>query len=114
VISTSELAQVEALLARVLPDPAGFVQRVLEEMVGRMTATDEGLTDRDTLLAAAVGACDCWGEDLNCPICSGEGAPGWAQPNAHLYAEYVAPAVLRYGARAPEPDGHPTTEGGIR
>jgi hypothetical protein len=67
------------------------------------------LSDRNVVLAAALGACDdCWGRNVDCPICDGAGAPGWVLPDEHLYASYVHPAVravtsARSSAPAPEP-----------
>ena len=135
-MSTSELADLEALLIRVLPDPTGFAERVFQEMVGRL-ATDtsgtsgeeepwvvaseqssahEALADRNLLLAAALGACDCWGQDPDCPICSGEGSAGWTQPERRLYDQYVEPANVRMagqgGSTSSIPQDEPPVEGG--
>jgi hypothetical protein len=54
----------------------------------------EELVDRDNLLAAALGACVCWGQRAECPICNGAGTPGWALPDEQLYTVYVRPAVI--------------------
>jgi hypothetical protein len=62
----------------------------------------EQLVDRNVLLSAALGACDCWGHDPDCPICAGEGTAGWIQPDRRLYDEYVKPASMRISA-----DEHP-------
>jgi hypothetical protein len=114
-MTTSDLAAVESLLLKVLPDPMGFAERVLGEMAERLATAppdngpeivdgavvteDSGvptaLADRDLLLAAALGACECWGEDAGCVECGGAGAPGWAPADPELYATYVAPAVRR-------------------
>ncbi len=111
-MSEGELEAVEALLMKVLPDPLGFVERVLGELTGRLatptggggptivssfdTAEHQAVLDRAVLLAAALGACaECWGEEPTCPGCGGEGASGWMPPDPELYAEYVAPAVRR-------------------
>lgn len=111
-MSGSELAEIEALLLRVLPDPMGFAERLLGELAERLAATpassppdvvqgsfelpsDQSLVDRNVLLAAALGACDCWGEDPECDECSGEGTVAWVPPDPELYDEYVKPAVMR-------------------
>src|SRR4051794_6339318 len=40
------------------------------------------LYDRNIILAAALGACgNCWGGNVDCPICDGAGAPGWVLPD---------------------------------
>ena len=35
----------------------------------------EDLVDRDRVLAAALGACLCWGHDIDCAVCQGAGTP---------------------------------------
>lgn len=74
------------------------------------------LLDRNTTVAAALGACDCWGRHPDCPFCAGAGKPGWALPDERLFAAYVQPAVdaLRPRRPAPRPEtqttnGQPTT-----
>lgn len=129
-MSTTELSQVEALLERVLPDPTGFAERVFQQMVDRLAtelpggdgpgpgATNgsiahDALADRNVLLAAAVGACDCWGQNPNCAICSGEGSAGWVEPDARLYAEFVEPAVQRSRSAGDHSSDQPPTEGDL-
>jgi hypothetical protein len=114
-MSTSELAELETLLVRVLPDPKGYAERVLQELLDRVTGVapggdqpwavasdepgaDQMLVERNVLLAAALGACDCWGTDPACDICAGEGSPGWTEPDHRLYVEYVEPATRRMPA----------------
>jgi len=122
-MTTSELAADQALLLKVLPDPMGFAERVLGELAERLatvppgdgpnvvpgyeSAAHEALVDRNVLLAAALGACDCWGVDAGCPGCGGEGSAGWVPPDPELYAEYVAPAVRRTSPVAPPSDASP-------
>jgi hypothetical protein len=120
-MSASELAELEALLVKVLVDPGAFAERVLGELVERLatephssgqqvvqsydSAEHLALVDRGVLLAAALGACDCWGEDPTCSECHGAGAVGWVPPDPALYDEYIKPAVLRgsAGGEAAEP-----------
>jgi hypothetical protein len=69
------------------------------------------LLDRDAALAAALGACDCWGEHEHCPICGGAGTPGWELPDRQLFAEYVYPALRALTQRdAPRPARGRTSE----
>jgi hypothetical protein len=74
----------------------------------------EELLDRDTALAAALGACECWGQQAQCPICRGAGGPGWALPDRRLFAGYVQPALRALGSgatgRPTNGDGPSTTE----
>jgi hypothetical protein len=53
----------------------------------------EELVNRNSILAAALGACDCWGQNVDCPVCDGVGGPGWAVPDDQLFASYVRPAL---------------------
>ncbi|MEU6040722.1 hypothetical protein ABZ801_35525 [Actinomadura sp. NPDC047616] len=66
---------------------------------------DEELRARNDALAAALGACGCWGTRAHCPLCGGAGEPGWALPDRSLFACYVHPAlrtVARHRAVAAE------------
>jgi hypothetical protein len=55
------------------------------------------LADRNVVLAAALGACNCcWGSNFDCPVCAGAGAPGWIQPEEQLYIAYVDPAIRAF------------------
>ena len=51
------------------------------------------LAARNRALAAALGACDCWGGHAACPVCHGAGGPGWVLPDRELFTRYVRPAV---------------------
>ncbi len=148
--STTELEEVMALLERILPDPAGYGQRLIQQVVlqwaetgqhqptivpgetrktsgtgnrGRSSLADlvlhpddpgsppatpihddpqahpaedeSGPADIRTLLACALGACDCWGTRTDCVICAGAGSPGWADPDPDLFQKYVGPAAAR-------------------
>src|SRR6476660_2213355 len=116
--TTPELGELEALLERVLPDPRGFAERVFEQIVARLTmqvpdasaaivdsydaAAYQALVDRNMILAAAVGACDCWGYESGCPLCAGAGSAGWTLPDAGLFGEFIAPAVQRMADQSGE------------
>ena len=110
-MSTSELGELEAVVERVLADPSGYLETLMRELMERLgtpaetgpsaviTGYDallhEELVDRNLILAAALGACDCWGTVPDCRVCSGAGGSGWADPEPALFAEYVAPALAR-------------------
>jgi len=117
-MSTTELGELEAILERVLPDPRGYAERVFEQIAQRLTTAVpnaeppvvdsydneayQALVDRNMLLAAAVGACDCWGYEPNCPMCQGAGSAGWARPDDELFTHFVEPAVQRMAAEPGE------------
>jgi hypothetical protein len=73
------------------------------------------LRERCDTLAAALGACGlCWGQDLSCRACRGQGAPGRSIPDEQLFCEFVVPAVrLMHASRqrsnnvAPRADSTP-------
>jgi hypothetical protein len=70
---------------------------------------DEAPIDTNLLLAAALGACECWGLRRECPICAGQGSSGWTLPDGELFEEFVRPAVVRLphiSAGDHEHDGH--------
>jgi hypothetical protein len=124
-MSTTELDEVQALLEHVLPDPSGYAQRLLMQAMTRwgQAATtranpfyppahsdqadsdvvieaspppnDEPPIDISMLLAAALGACECWGLAADCELCRGRGSAGWAVPDPELFAEFVEPAISR-------------------
>jgi hypothetical protein len=72
---------------------AEFEQPIVDHLVNDPSALAE-LLMRDSLLSAALGACVCWGERGDCPLCEGAGTPGWAAPDEQLYVSYVQPAVV--------------------
>jgi hypothetical protein len=134
-MSATELDEVQALLERVLPDPAGYAQRLALQAMARWgqaaepsasafytPATAEDVTisdvvitpdkadaneapvDTNILLAAALGACECWGLRASCDLCRGQGSSGWIQPDCELFMEFVEPALAKLsGVPA---DGH--------
>jgi hypothetical protein len=63
--------------------------------------TYEDLVERNSVFAAAVGACDCWGEQVDCPYCGGAGVAGWVDPDDALLATYIYPAMRAAAARRP-------------
>jgi hypothetical protein len=48
-------------------------------------------------LSSALGSCNiCWGENPNCPACSGDGYPGWRTVNKRLFNIYILPSLEKY------------------
>jgi hypothetical protein len=77
------------------PDPGSSQDRLLSMQADVQAAYYEEVLDRNICLAAALGACDCWGAAPECPICQGEGTPGWTLPDRELFATYVQPALTK-------------------
>jgi hypothetical protein len=85
---------------------------VLDEESWSARYTD--LVDRNLTLAAALGACDCWGENVDCETCAGDGRPGWLPPEPGLFAKYVKPVASKAARAAATITTHPSTEGAPR
>lgn len=50
-------------------------------------------------LARALGACErCWGQDVECAECDGDGDPGYFEPDRDLFHQLIVPAVERVRA----------------
>jgi len=132
-MAATELEDVTALLERVLPNPRGFAQRLLMQLMAQFgeaaepgartfnstasafyTATteqdfaasnvvitpehpaaDEAPAGTNLLLAAALGACECWGLRADCDQCQGAGSAGWTDPVPELFDEFAGPALAR-------------------
>lgn len=60
-----------------------------------MVAWYDALAERNAALAAALGACDCWGGLADCPVCHGSGRPGWRLPEKKSFSYFVQPAISR-------------------
>jgi hypothetical protein len=80
-------------------DSQGQLERLREENEALLEQIN-ALSERNAALAAAVGACPCWGEDDTCETCSGEGRPGAFLPDKACFIEFVLPVVRRLRQRA--------------
>jgi hypothetical protein len=68
----------------------------LSETTKRLFAEREAAQLRIEGLAAALGACPiCFGDDLLCDTCRGQGVPGGRAPEPAAFRRYVGPAVDR-------------------
>jgi hypothetical protein len=81
-------------------------EQELKKVMDSMYAELETLRARNDTLAEALGACYlCFGEDLTCPECNGNGVPGSLLPNESAFRKYVAPAVNRVRAAKTKTSG---------
>ena len=90
----SELVQPTSANGQSGPKVAGLQT----DQVDRVTYNE--LFHRNAAVAAALGACNCWGERANCPLCNGEGSPGWVSPDENLFAIYVHPVLHQLSGEA--------------
>ena len=84
------------------------------EELGDLRAQVEEQGARLDTLSAALGACPaCWGQDPQCRLCRGRGAPGFLPPDETAFRLYVIPAVraLRRERSPRAPRAVPTSEG---
>ena len=51
------------------------------------------LKNKNAELAAACGACVCWGENLRCGICHGQGRAAWQSPDEEMFIAYIKPVL---------------------
>jgi hypothetical protein len=75
--------------------------------LGRLRDEHALLSARNDLVAAALGACPCFGEDADCRFCRGRGAPGSLPPDPAAFADLVEPAVRRLGLATPPSQTRP-------
>src|SRR6185437_6707776 len=73
---------------------------------------EEPPVDMSLLLAAALGACDCWGMQADCAACQGQGSVGWTDPDPELFIEFVQPAVARLSGEYEQRATTPSSEAG--
>lgn len=105
-----ELETIEQLVVQIMPDPKGYADKVINQLLEKLTMGTpvsptieepekdyqipyEQLAARNLLLAAALGACECWGENTECEYCKGVGSTGWIDPEEDLLRELVGPAL---------------------
>lgn len=51
----------------------------------------EQLKSLNTTVASAMGACACWGQNVACPDCGGQGIPGTQAVNQAAFGQLIAP-----------------------
>jgi hypothetical protein len=86
--------------AREQSEKSAAAVRELRDRIEKLFAELETLRERNDSLAQALGACAlCWGGDVECPICGGEGQSGFTIPDQRLFAQLIGPAVSRLRKR---------------
>jgi len=74
------------------PDASAEVER-LRRLVRRFKRERVLLRESNRIIAAALGACDCWGADEGCPRCRGAGAPGYLIPVEEAFVSLIVPLL---------------------
>lgn len=75
-------------------DPERARARRLRKLERRAFAL---LHERNREIAAALGACPCFGMVRRCSECGGRGNPGWVAPDEELFLAYVGPVLEALG-----------------
>lgn len=68
-------------------------RRAAMQRVAQVQRMIESMTARNTFVAGALGACDCWGTDAGCERCGGRGAPGAYDPEPAAFELIVLPLL---------------------
>jgi hypothetical protein len=98
--ATSEVVETLDELEHEEPWPQVGWQFVDQPLVADSDATVSSF-QRVADLAGALGACRlCLGESLDCPLCAGDGSPGWSVPDPELFEAIVVPALRRLQSEA--------------
>lgn len=106
-----ELLEQQTELDRARAEERARAFQRLRQTMEQMYRELETLRERNDTLAEALGACHlCWGEDIECPVCSGTGHPGASMPDRAMLVELVTPAVQRLRRRGGRPSGGPLRE----
>lgn len=72
------------------------VKHMKAERIEMLTLYNETMKLNNSL-SGALGSCHlCWGENDDCPACSGNGYPGWRTVNKRLFNIYVLPSLEKY------------------
>jgi hypothetical protein len=94
----------DKLLAFVNRADAAVVPHLNSALLSPASAS---LRVRNSRVARALGACDCFGEDVGCVECGGRGAPGWRLPDRGQFEAIVRPALQKVSRmRASVGKGH--------
>ncbi|HEX5750868.1 MAG TPA: hypothetical protein VFZ09_31880 [Archangium sp.] len=83
----------------------GERRRRIRQARHHLDATYESIAERNAALAAACGACTCFGAP-DCLDCGGEGKPGWQRPDESLFRQYVAPVLEQLGVHLEDEAPH--------
>jgi hypothetical protein len=84
-------AELQVQHAEIVEELGGLAERLLEE--------NQLHHERLERVAGALGACAlCFGEDLLCERCDGQGRPGADLPDPTLFNQFVSPALDRVKA----------------
>lgn len=95
-----------------IPGPADvLVDAIADKLLAFVTSADavvlpllqaaatspalDSLRARNQRVARALGACECFGEDVACALCGGHGSSGWVLPDRQAFEAIVRPTLRK-------------------
>lgn len=102
-LSDSQRAQIELLSKLRQSPPRKRAKPAMRPQTAAIAAQleslktiNEGLQAHSEMIACALGACpSCWGSDVDCTECAGEGKSGFFLPDQACFETYVIPVLQR-------------------
>ena len=71
------------------------INKAMKIALNELKSENEKMVERYRMLTKALGACECLGENVICPICHGKGAPGTFLIDERAFNKYVYPLIQR-------------------
>lgn len=72
-----------------------------QDLIGKLKQyqlEQQRLDERNQVVAAALGACNCWGLEADCPHCQGQGIAGTQEVNTTYFQDLVLPFFQKLNA----------------
>ena len=71
------------------------INKAMKIALNDLKAGNEKMIERYRMLTKALGACECLGENVICPICHGKGVPGTFLIDEKGFNKYVYPLIQK-------------------
>jgi hypothetical protein len=71
------------------------INKAMKIALNELKANNEKMVERYRALTKALGACECLGENIICPICHGKGIPGNFMIDEKGFNKYVYPLIQK-------------------
>ena len=71
------------------------INKVMRVSLNELKTENEKMVDHYRTLTKALGACECLGENVICPICHGKGVPGSMHIDESGFHKYVYPLLQK-------------------
>lgn len=71
------------------------MNQLMKSALNELKSDNEKMAERYRTLTKALGACECLGENVICPICHGKGKPGSLMIDEKGFNKYVYPLIQK-------------------